>query len=171
MSKEIVKVDGKDIVVPNQEEEKVVVTKHDELSSRSVLEKMRKAELVDLVISTEMRLNEQVDTVALRDAKIAGLLFRIGKLTKERDNLDENGKKMVESIAKMRGDLNQTKQAGAANKVLADNLQSEVERLKNVISGMDKNLDAITKERNDLFDKLRAIEESKKAGFWHRIFG
>lgn len=171
MSKEIVKVDGKDIVVPNQEEEKVVVTKHDELSSRSVLEKMRKAELVDLVISTEMRLNEQVDTVALRDAKIAGLLFRIGKLTKERDNLDENGKKMVESIAKMRGDLNQTKQASAANKVLADNLQAEVERLKSVISGMDKNLDAITKERNDLFDKLRAIEESKKAGFWHKIFG
>jgi len=171
MSKEIVKVDGKDIVVPNQEEEKVVVTKHDELSSRSVLEKMRKAELVDLVISTEMRLNEQVDTVALRDAKIAGLLFRIGKLTKERDNLDENGKKMVESIAKMRGDLNQTKQASAANKVLADNLKAEVERLKSVISGMDKNLDAITKERNDLFDKLRAIDESKKAGFWHRIFG
>jgi len=171
MSKEIVKVDGKDTVVPNQAEEKVVVTKHDELSSRSVLEKMRKAELVDLVISTEMRLNEQVDTVALRDAKIAGLLFRIGKLSKERDGLSEKNAKMEKDIAQMRGEVNKSKQASAANKVLADNLQAEIERLKSVISGMDKNLDAITNERNDLFDKLRAIEESKKAGFWHRIFG
>lgn len=170
MSKEIVKVDGKDIV-PNQEEEKVVVTKHDELSSRSVLEKMRKAELVDLVISTEMRLNEQVDTVALRDAKIAGLLFRVGKLAKERDGLSEKNAKMEKDIAKMRGDVNQTKQASAANKVLAENLQAEVARLKSVISGIDNNLEAVTKERNELFEKLRAIEEKKKAGFWRRIFG
>ena len=170
MSKEIVKVDGKDIV-PNQTEEKVVVTKHDELSSRSVLEKMRKAELVDLVISTEMRLNEQVDTVALRDAKIAGLSFRIGKLAKERDGLSEKNAKMEKDIAQMRGEVNKSKQASAANKVLASNLEAECERLKGVIKGMDKNLDAVTKERNELFEKLRAIEEKGKAGFWRRIFG
>ena len=170
MSKEIVKVDGKDIV-PNQDEEKVVVTKHDELSSRSVLEKMRKAELVDLVISTEMRLNEQVDTVALRDAKIAGLSFRIDKLTKERDGLSEKNAKMEKDIAQMRGEVNKSKQASAANKVLAENLQTEVNRLKGMISGMDNNLDAVTKERNELFEKLRAIEEKKKASFWRRIFG
>ena len=113
-------------------EEQVVVTKHRELSSPSVLEKMRKSELIDLVISTEARLNEQVDLVALRDAKIDGLEHQVVKL----NDSNKAAAKAVEDaqalLVKVRGELTVANHAADANKELADDLASQLELVKSL---------------------------------------
>lgn len=149
--------------VESESKEQVVVTKHGELSSRSVLEKMRKSELVDLVISTEMRLNEQVDLVALRGAKIDGLESQVAKLK----DANKNGVKAVddaqELLSKVRGELTIAKHAAAANKVLVDDLTSQLE----LAGQLSK------REIDDCHAKISALEAElarlKGRAFWARL--
>ena len=107
--------------------EQVVVTKHCELSSPSVLEKMRKSELIDLVICTETRLNEQIDLVALREAKIDGLEHQVAKL----NDLNKAASKAVddaqELLRKVRGELAIARHDSDANKALVDDLTTQLE--------------------------------------------
>lgn len=114
-------------VESGESKEQVVVTKHGELSSRSVLDKMRKTELIDLVIGTEKRLNEQVDLVALRDVKIDGLEHQVAKL----NDLNKAASKAVddaqELLRKVRGELAIAKHDSDANKALVEDLTSQLE--------------------------------------------
>lgn len=108
-------------------EEKVVVTKHNELSSRSVLDKMRKSELIDLVIGTETRLNEQLDLVALREAKIVGLEHHVAQLNDSNKAAAKAVDDAQELLKKVRSELAVAKHDVDANKVLVDDLTSQLE--------------------------------------------
>lgn len=114
------------------ENKKQAVVKHHELSSPSVLDKMRKAELIDLVISTETRLNEQIDLVALRDVKIEGLEHQVGKLNDTNKAAAKVLDETQELLKKVRGDLSVAQHTAAANKELADDLASQCELLKSL---------------------------------------
>lgn len=63
----------------------VNVTCHEEIPSRSSLDKVRKAELIDRLVAALERVNSQLDLLALRDLKISGLETRVADLLKERD--------------------------------------------------------------------------------------
>jgi len=113
--------------VESGSEEQVVVTKHDELSSRSVLEKMRKSELIDLVIGTEKRLNEQVDLVALRGVKIDGLERQVANLNVTNKAAAKAVDDAQELLVKVRGELDIAKHDADANKALVEDLTSQLE--------------------------------------------
>jgi hypothetical protein len=149
--------------VESESKEQVVVTKHGELSSRSVLEKMRKSELIDLVIGTETRLNEQVDLVALRGAKIDGLEHQVAKL----NDLNKAASKAVddaqELLRKVRSELAIAKHDADANKVLVDDLTSQLE----LAGRLSK------REIDDCHAKISALEAElarlKGRAFWARL--
>lgn len=118
--------------VESGSEEQVVVTKHDELSSRSVLEKMRKSELIDLVIGTEKRLNEQVDLVALRGVKIDGLERQVANLNVANKAAAKAVDDAQELLSKVRGELAIAKHDADANKALVEDLTSQLELVKSL---------------------------------------
>lgn len=132
-------------------EEQVVITKHKELSSPSVLDKMRKSELIDLVISTEVRLNEQLDLVALREAKIDGLEHQVAKLNDTNKAAAKVLDETQELLKKVRGELSVAQHAAAANKELADDLTSQCELLKSLSK---REIDECHKEITELKDEL-----------------
>lgn len=109
------------------ENKKQAVVKHRELSSPSALDKMRKAELIDLVISTETRLNEQLDLVALRDVKIEGLEHQVANLNTSNKSAAKAVSDAQDLLLKVRGELAIAKHDADANKVLVDDLTSQLE--------------------------------------------
>lgn len=148
------------------------IIKHDESHPRGVLDKMRKSELVDLVIDTEKQLHDALDVVALRDVKIGGLEFRIKNLVKECADFkisasDANSKitEVQQSLDKAIGELNQARQMQDASKLLVDELTTQLNLAKTV---SERQIDELKQEIATLKNEAAEID---KRPFWKRFFG
>lgn len=142
----------------------VVVTKHEELPTEASLMKRCKAELVEMLLDALSRMNDAVDTVALRDAKISGLEFRVENLGKERDafktiadNTDKIVGDMRSSLEKAKGDVSMARKACDANKMLVEELTNQV---KLVNAMYERDVDELKGE----------LERLKCRSFFQRLF-
>lgn len=142
----------------------VNATCHEEIPSRSSLDKVRKSELIDRLVGALERVNSQLDLLALRDAKISGLETRVADLLKERDafkvvadNADDAIGDIRKSLEAARGEISIAQKNLAANKLLMEELSGQL-KLAQVM--YERDVKALQGE----LDKLRG------RGFWQRLF-